>query len=399
MKAFTNLKSSIAAALVLSTALFVTFGTGNASAIACYPYVAGNTQTSSTPVFNNICGVPSLLSSSEGQYPIGDEPDFVRIRPNVSGDDTNSAANPKLRNQVDATCNTGDKFDVWTYIHNDASQDDNNNGTGSAVAKNARLALSAPTNTQNSSFSFSSRVSADNAASVSDSAVLNCGGKQVKLTLVGGSVHYNNNLNQTTYHPLSDSSVNGTTALGSPIWGNGNVWGCWDYRMVVVYQVTVTEIQTPPPVVATCDMFSIVANEDRKVRVTDFKYTNKNVGVTNVVINWGDNNKTTVGPSEVIGQTHQYPNENTDVSYTISAVVNFANNTSNGGAGTPCVQTVKFSKTKPPIITPGPTTPTPPAPTSLVNTGPGSIAGIFAAVTAAGTVAYRKLLTRRLSDV
>jgi hypothetical protein len=43
------------------------------------------------------------------------------------------------------------------------------------------------------------------------------------------------------------------------------------------------------------------------------------------------------------------------------------------------------------------TTPTPVTPTKLVNTGAGSTIGIFAAAAAAGTVAYRVVLGRRLS--
>lgn len=57
---------------------------------------------------------------------------------------------------------------------------------------------------------------------------------------------------------------------------------------------------------------------------------------------------------------------------------------------------------KPPVTPPTtpqtPVTPaTPAAPTTLVNTGPGSVAGIFAAVTVAGAFAYRWMLGRRLS--
>jgi hypothetical protein len=33
----------------------------------------------------------------------------------------------------------------------------------------------------------------------------------------------------------------------------------------------------------------------------------------------------------------------------------------------------------------------------LVNTGPGSVVGLFAAATAIGTLGYRKMLGRRLS--
>ncbi len=53
----------------------------------------------------------------------------------------------------------------------------------------------------------------------------------------------------------------------------------------------------------------------------------------------------------------------------------------------------------PPVTPPStpPATPGQPTPTALVNTGPGSVAAIFAAATAAGTIVYRRLLTRRLS--
>ncbi|MGC1177322.1 MAG: hypothetical protein WA843_04590 [Candidatus Saccharimonadales bacterium] len=53
----------------------------------------------------------------------------------------------------------------------------------------------------------------------------------------------------------------------------------------------------------------------------------------------------------------------------------------------------------PPVTPPAtPVTPaTPAAPTQLVNTGPGAVVGIFAAVTAAGAVGYRLFLSRRLA--
>lgn len=53
----------------------------------------------------------------------------------------------------------------------------------------------------------------------------------------------------------------------------------------------------------------------------------------------------------------------------------------------------------PPVTPPStpPATPGQPTPTALVNTGPGSVAAIFAAATAVGAIVYRRLLTRRLS--
>lgn len=56
------------------------------------------------------------------------------------------------------------------------------------------------------------------------------------------------------------------------------------------------------------------------------------------------------------------------------------------------------STPKPPVTPPTTTTTTPtPQPTALVNTGAGSVIGIFAAATAAGAAAYRFVLGRRLS--
>lgn len=49
-----------------------------------------------------------------------------------------------------------------------------------------------------------------------------------------------------------------------------------------------------------------------------------------------------------------------------------------------------------PPVTP-PTTPTQPKPTTLVNTGAGDVAGLFAVVAAAGAFGYRLFLGRRLS--
>ncbi len=64
---------------------------------------------------------------------------------------------------------------------------------------------------------------------------------------------------------------------------------------------------------------------------------------------------------------------------------------------------VKVTCVTPPVVTPPvtpPTTPVTPAvvkPTRLVNTGPGEVVGLFAAVTVAGAFGYRTLLSRRLN--
>jgi hypothetical protein len=75
-------------------------------------------------------------------------------------------------------------------------------------------------------------------------------------------------------------------------------------------------------------------------------------------------------------------------------------NGQNYSASSPnCQKQVSFS---PPIVltsapTPTPPTPTPPAAvTSLVNTGPGNVLGIFTLATILGTLGYRRMLSRHI---
>ncbi len=391
------LSKLIAGATVLGVTAAMLLSFGGVAQADCYQYNPNGFTTSSTPVFNNICGAP------EG---VNNESDFVRIRPDLDGnDEDNSTNNPAYTvGGINAACNTGDKFDIWNYLHNDASQDDNDNGAGSAVAHNVQTHMTAPLGTTSSSFNFGDTVTASNAASVTDSASLSCGGTQVKLSIVPGSVHIYS-IPYNGWENLSDSSVNSAVSLGSPSLGSGDMWGCWNYRMVIVYQVQVTRPTPPPQVTATCNLFTVLANTDRTVTVNQFTYTGVNASFKNAVINWGDSNTDTLtNANSVIGQTHQYANNGT---YMVSILVDFAvpgqNDVTSGGTGTSCAEQVTFNGGTPPVITP-PTsttttssTPPPAAPTALVNTGPGSVAGLFAGTAAIGTLGYRRMLSRRLS--
>ena len=430
MKRFSTLITLLIIGLLSS--LFVSALGGRAHAQpACFTY---GQATSITPVFNNICDVGQLLPSTEGNYPIGNERDFVRIRQDTSGEVTKNSTNPKLQNNLTATCNAGDKFDIWNYVHNDASADQNNSGSGTAVAKNVKLALAANgVNTTNSNFNFGSTISASNAETVSDTATLNCNGKQVVLKLVANSIHYNNTTATTpNWVGLSDNYINGTNPIGNPVFGSGTQYGCYDFRTIVVYQVTVENVPTPPPapqpqpkpqpqpqplpVTATCDLFSIESTDDRTVKVSNFKFTATNVTYMNTVINWdagtGKTNDSTApitDATKVVGQSHQYTADGT---YLVTATVHFSTTaTGDVVANTVnCQQKVTFKAQTPPVIVTTTTTetPTPPAtpvatpvavaaqPTSLVNTGAGSMATMFTLVSIAGTVAYRYYLSRRL---
>jgi hypothetical protein len=224
------------AATVLATSAMLLGMSGSVFA-DCFQYNQNGFQTSSTPVFNNICGVPG----------VGNESDFVRIRQDVSGNDTNNNNNPAYTTgTLTSQCSSGTKYDVWNYLHNDAYSQDNSNGTGSAVAHNVVSTMTAPVGTKGTSFMFSDQVIASNAASVSDSANLNCSGNNVSLSLVPGTVNIFSAPYGSAWKNLPDATINNPLQLGSPNFGSGTMWGCWEYRMVVVYQVTVTSVTTPP---------------------------------------------------------------------------------------------------------------------------------------------------------
>lgn len=174
---------------------------------------------------------------------------------------------------------------------------------------------------------------------------------------------------------------------------------------------------TPPPATPayTCDAFNVVADDNRSVTVSKFTTAATN-GATfkNAVIDWGDKSAI-LTTTNAVGQTHQYT---ADGSYLISATAHFmiAGQTGEVTADGPqCQQQVVFKSSMPPVVTPPTSTPptvvttsTPPAattptpasttPTTLVNTGTGSIAGLFTAATLIGAFVHRRLIARHLSS-
>jgi hypothetical protein len=389
MRLFSKLIAG-ATILGLSAAMLLSFG--GAAQADCYQYNPNGFTTSSTPVFNNICGAP------EG---VNNESDFVRLRQSTNGNDIDNVNNPAYTvGSLSAACNTGDKFDVWNYLHNDASQDDNDNGTGSAIAHDVKTDMTAPLGSTNNSFTFGDTVTASNAATVQDSATLNCGSQQVKLTLVPSSVHIYS-IPYAAWENMSDSTLNTPTSIGSPSMGSGDMWGCWNYRMVIVYEVTVQRITpTPPPVTFACTDLGLTAEDNRTVKISNFTTTQSGTDFAYAVIDWDDqtpNLTTTTANSSPVGQTHQYANNGT---YVITATAYFTNGSS--ATSPACTQQALFTGTTPPTITPPTTTtttttPPPAAPTALVNTGPGSVLGLFAATTLGGAAYYRRMLARRLT--
>ncbi len=395
MKFFNKLSvgSTLAAAALFAS---VALGLGGHASAACTQYDPNSSIQ--TPVFNNFCGVPNG---------VGDEPDFVRIRQSANGNNEDNQNNPDYTNAVTAACNTGEKFDVRTYVHNNAASGFNNNGAGTSIAKNVTLNMTAPLNTTNTTFPFMSSISASNAAGVQDSATLSCGSKQVKLTLVPSSVHIYSQ--QYNWNGLPDSAVNGTTRLGSPVLGSGDVWGCWEYRIVVVYTVTVTEV--PPVVVPSTGECKAIEDFviDTKSRKVSLK-VNGNVSNAQIVgykIDWGDQST----PSDKQSDSHVYAKDGT-YNIVASVIVKFADGHTETKTAPACNLPVTIAQQKENCTKPGkenlpadspeckvtttttpPTTPT--KPVVLPNTGAGNVVGIFGAVTIAGAFVHRFVLSRR----
>ncbi|HEY4963808.1 MAG TPA: hypothetical protein VIH90_03880 [Candidatus Saccharimonadales bacterium] len=377
--------STLVSGILISLMAMMLGVAGNASAASAaqclYQYNQNGFPTSSTPVFNSICGV------NQG---IGNEPDFVRIRQSTNGVVTDNTNNPNYSiGNISSACNAGDKYDLWNYVHNDAMPADNpDQGSGSAVAHNTAIQMTAPLGTTSNKFTFGATISASNAASVSDSANLNCNGQPVTLSIVPGSVHIYSQP-YGAWQTLPDGSVNSTLPLGStnaglPSMGQGDMWGCWTYRIVIVYQVTVTPTppaKTPP----TCNLLQF-ENQGNVARIDNIEYTANDAKVTGFSLDITDNGTTTTQQIALNSFPKSYPIV-AGHTYTYKATVlsDLGNVTS-----AKCVAVVTPTTTPP--VTP-PVTP----PTALVNTGPGSVVAIFVGATAFGTVAYNWFLKKKIS--
>jgi hypothetical protein len=122
---------------------------------------------------------------------------------------------------------------------------------------------------------------------------------------------------------------------------------------------------------------------NRLVTIEELKYTIKNgAAFKNVSYDFGDGTSPTL-TDKTSGINHTYAR---DGEYTIKATVSFT--VGNEVKTAVCTAKVNYQ---------GGTPVTPATPTQLVNTGAGEVFGLFAVVTAAGAVAHRIVLARRLS--
>lgn len=252
----------------------------------------GNLPSIEKPVFNTYTNVPNGVAN---------EADFVRIRPSTgdpTDNGTNGAKNMLYINKLAVPCAVGAKYDVRTYIHNGADADFNNNGTGSAVAKGVKLTMTAPLGQNGTTFKFSSTISASNAASVSDDATLLCD-NNVRLKLIPQTVKiYTKTLG---YNTLADSAANGTTSIGSNVLGSGDVWGCWDSRVIVVYAVEVIEAEKP---VSSCDLLKVALIGERKYRYSVDATATNSLVIDEYQFDFGDGTPILKSTSKTVEHTY-----------------------------------------------------------------------------------------------
>jgi hypothetical protein len=366
MKFNTTIKSTIVA---LFTSVAIALVLGGSSTLA-QPYVEGITGTSTTPQFNIFTGVPIT----------GNESDFVRLRES-NGDPTSSAATNQFINELNSACNVGDKFDIRSYVHNGASPNSNDNGNGSAVARNTTISLTASLGGGSDKFVFGSTISASNADSVNDTGFLNCG-KNVQLKLVPNTVYSSA---AGAWVSRTDTAVNGTMPIGSRNATSGDVWGCWDERVMVVYTVEIVEIpvEIPDPVYA-CEAPKLVLS-GREATFSFSPVARNGATFKDATVYFKADGSTkqeiTTNSINAAGKVVAlYTYNDKAKSIVVTTTVRF--NVNNDVKEVVCEGSAVLA-----AVT---------TPTVLPNTGAGSFAGLLAAVTVAGAVAHRTFVLKRI---
>jgi PKD domain len=362
-----NIKKILASAaastlVVLGMGMFVLVPTVNA--IPWTPTATGL----DAPGFNVFTGVPGY----------GDESKFMRGR--VSGSST------EFTDPVNDACAAGTQFSVQMYVHNAANQTLNNNGTGPGVARGTTVKVGVPATTADK---VTGTISASNAASVNDTLTINCNGKTMLLSFVQNSAIQQRIDGSTA--PVDNSIV----TTGAPISSHGvpgDVWGCFDQRVIVYLKLEVKEVPTPPVSTGKCELVVVTPVKD-KVRTVTAKVTGStsaNASIVGYEINWGDGTK-----SNKQEDTHTYAKDG-NYKITTRVQVKFADGRTEWLGAPACNQEVTFKPGQPPVVPPV-TPPTVVTTGKLVDTGAGSIAGIFTATTVGGAAAYQVFTKRRLN--
>lgn len=352
----TRIKQALLALTLTATAA-VALTSGSVHAI---PYAGDTTPPSPIPAFNVYTGVPGIDNPDESKFFNG------RLSTETSAD---------ARDPIATTCENGTKFILRAYVHNGASQFANNNGTGPSVAKDTKIKVALPTALA-TNFAPTATISASNAASVSDNVTINCtNGKSFTLRYVAGSAQQFNVASGVKN--LSDTIVTTGAPIGTNE-ANGDLWGCWDQRVIVRLEVELVEQPVVITKPATCDLLDATKGT-KSITINKVKYTANDATINTVTVNFGDNSSKVLKLSE-LPFTHNYATEG---NYSIRATLN----TSMGDV-TSNACTASITKPTTPPVTP---------PTTIPDTGAGSAIALFAAVTAAGAFVHN-LLARRSAN-
>jgi hypothetical protein len=161
---------------------------------------------------------------------------------------------------------------------------------------------------------------------------------------------------------------------------------------------TVVQSTTPTPTpIGSCSSLNVTIDQTNSLSVTATAnaIVSNGAQLSSASFDFGDG--TVIGPTTDTTQQHTYAQAG---DYTIIATLSFTNSSSQAISPATC-QAVLTMATPPTAPVPTPTvtqaTVTTPATTTLVNTGPGDVVGIFGVVTILGTLGYHSFLKRRLS--
>lgn len=357
------------ATMALAAGIFLSAGV-----VRAIPYTGATTQPSPIPAFNVFTGV------DQG---VGDESDFLRSRVPVTNPDTATL----YTDSIAPTCTDGQNIQMRVYVHNGASADNNNNGTGASVAHGTTVKVALPTN-EGSTLTANASISATNAATVNDTTTINCNGKLVKLSYVAGSAKANSISTGTV--AVSDAIV----TTGVPISSHGvagDVWGCWDDRVYIILTVKVEEVKP----VYTCDVLTVSKLADNKYRFS-VTYTAKNGATfTNVSYDFGDGTKTTTGAT--VDHTYTAASAVRNVIATVNFMVS---GTAKTDTNANCAKQVTLTKDNCTIA--GKENLPKNSPdckvTKLPDTGAGSTIAAFMSATFIGAFMYRLRALRSVSN-
>lgn len=292
---------------------------------------------------------------------IGDERTFVSARDAASSD--------MLTYSKNLTVHDNEEVIVRVFYHNDAASNLN------LVATNTKVKVALPSGSSTAP-QIAGYISADNAtpSMVWSTMDVSAGGQPFTLTYEPGTAQLWNQAQNGT--SLSDSIVSGGAQIGfNQI--DGKIPGCSEFSGYVTIKVRVHVAQPPAQPVYSCDALHVTAQGDRSYKYGVDATAKNGASITGYNFDFGDGNSVNTTSN---GTTHTYAKDGT---YTTTATVKF--NVGGSEKTAACSQTIKVTTPVTPVVSA--------ARTTLPNTGPGDVLGIFSGVSALGAAGH--YVTRR----